>query len=739
MPEAARGHSAPLFRKSFTLDQDVTTAHLHICGLGYHESYLNAHRIGDHVLDPAQTDYEARCLYVTHDVTTHLIRGENTLGVILGNGWFHQDIVWGREMSYGPPRLIAALHIQLADNSHLVVTTDTTWLCSRSHIIENNIHVGETCDARKERQDWAVPGFDTQKWRFFEKWISAEEVQPPGGRLEAQTIPPIKVIGTLSPRTVTEPQPGYHVVDMGQNFAGWARIRVSRACPGTCIRLRFAETLDAHGMLDTGSTGTFATGVEQIDTYICKGGGEETWEPRFTYHGFRYVEVIGWPGKLSPEEITGVVVHTALPEAGAFASSDSRLNRLHQMALWTHRSNIHGLPEDCPARERCGWLGDAHIICDFSLYNFQGDAFWRKYLDDIETSRAGNNGLPTMVAPGKRSCGTASPDWMAALILIPWTHYVFHGDAGILQKHWDGMKRVIEHFCSLSENALLPHGLGDWFDPGECAQPRFTPPVKTSTLLFGQCADIISRAANILGHADIARDYAGWSEKIRHAFTRSFFDPAQGTFGSQTADAMALQLGFVPPGREQAVADALAADIRARDMHMTTGIMGIKYLFEALTRHGHGDIALALMHQDTYPGFGDLIRKGATTLWEYWGEAEVDARHGPRSLNHPMMGGYDSWFFNTLAGIRPDSANPGFSHFHLEPHPIAGLAAVSAYHDCPYGRITSNWLLESGLFTWDVAVPENTTATARLPDNRIAILKPGRHAFTASLFDTLSN
>jgi alpha-L-rhamnosidase len=305
---------------------------------------------------------------------------------------------------------------------------------------------------------------------------------------------------------------------------------------------------------------------------------------------------------------------------------------------------------------------------------------------------------------------------MVALILIPWSHYVFYGDRAILERHWDGMLAVMAHLEKLSVGGLLPDGLGDWFDPGVSAHPRYTPPVKTSTLLFGQCARIVAGTAALLGHHQEAQHHARLADAIRAAFEENHYDRANHTFGSQTADAMALQLDFAPPGEEQAIADHLARDARdTHALHVTTGIMGIRHLFEALTRRGHGDVALALMRQDTYPGFGDLINRGATTLWEYWGEAEVDALHGARSLNHPMFAGYGNWFFNTLAGIRPDPAHPGFRRFFLEPHPVPGLHRVNARHDSPRGRIASNWKTGSGEFLWEVTVPQGTVALARLP------------------------
>lgn len=738
MPKPLRGLAAPLFRREFEIGGGIQSAHLNICGLGYYEAWINGRRVGDHVLDPAQTDYDQRCLYVTHDVTAHVRLGSNAIGVMLGDGFFNQDCVWGngQGLSYGEPRLLAELVICLVGGERLRVVTDASWRCAAGPVIRSNVYAGEQYDARLKRDGWDLPGLDDKHWSAVEK--TAAPV--PGVRLEKQEMPPIKIIEELRPVAITRPRPGSWVADMGQNFAGWVRLRV-RAPAGTVIRLRFAEALAPDGMIDTASTGVFATKVEQTDTYICKGHGIETWEPRFTYHGFRYVEVNGWPGTPTVEDLVGVVVHTALPQAGTFECSDARLNQLHRMALWTHRSNLHGLPEDCPARERCGWLGDAHLVCEYSIYNFQGMAFWEKYLDDIETTRTRNGGLPCHIAPGKRACGTASPDWMAAFILIPWYLHVYYGNPRVLERHWEGMRAVLEHFGRKAADWILDSDLGDWCDPRGGTAPTYTPQILTTTIWFHECARIMVRVAGLLAHEDDARRYTDWVGQIRAAFQARFYDAAQQTFGSQTADAMALHFGLVTAGGENAIVRSLVNNIHdTHHLHHTVGIMGLRYLFEVLTRYGHGDTALALLHQNTSPSFGDLIRRGATTLWEYWGEPEVDQTDGPRSLNHPMMGGFDNWFYNTLAGIRPDPEHPGFQHFFLEPHPIPGLTWVRAHHDSPHGRIVSQWSREASHLNWRMTVPPGTTATAIAPHRGfVRDLGPGNHEFQISFEPVSTN
>jgi alpha-L-rhamnosidase len=746
--EALKADAAPFMRREFRLpDTEIASAELAICGLGYYEAWIDGRRVGDHLLDPAQTDYETRCLYAVHDVADLLRTGENAIGVILGNGFYNQTMVpeqygWlGEKMSYGPPCLWLRLEVESADGERHILTTDGLWRCTVGPILANNVYAGEEYDARLEIPGWAEPDFPGGAG-----WHPVRTVPGPGGRLEEQRMPPIRATVFLRPTAVTKPDCGRYVVDLGQNIAGWARIRV-RGEAGTRISMRFAETINGDGSIDTASTGVFATSVEQTDVYTCRGDGFETWEPRFTYHGFRYVEIEGWPLESAPPEpddITGVMVHTDLPSAGNFSCSNSRLNKLHRMALYTHRSNLHSIPEDCPARERCGWLGDAHIVCEYSLYNFDGEAFWLKYLDDMETTRARFDGLPRNIAPGRRDAGRARPDWMAAMILIPWYIYLYRGKRNVLVKHRDGMCAVMEHFIENSEEGLLKGGYGDWFDPGEGPQPSHTPEELTTTIWFYECCRIMAETERILGHSPGGKrngernseEYEELRDTIRSALQKKYFDADRCSFGSQTADAMTLHYDLVPSGCEQSAANAMADDIHTRGTSHTAGIMGIRYLFESLTEYGHGDRALTLMCQDAYPSFGNLIQRGATTLWEYWGEPEVDKKCGPRSLSHSMMGGFDNWFYNTLGGIRPDPERPGFEHIILRPYPIQGLDWVSTYHDGPRGRIGSAWKWEDSpqsgngpaSIVWEVTVPPDSTATAILPISRGELtLPPGTH------------
>jgi alpha-L-rhamnosidase len=733
MPSALRGRSAPLLRKSFHIGQPVKKATWRICGLGYYEACLNGGRVGDHVLDPAQTDYDQRWFYVTYNVGNFVRQGKNALGVMLGDGFYNQDLVpaaygWqGAAGSYGQPCLWAELVVELTNGSIQHVVTESSWKCLPGPITESNVYKGEQYDARREIPGWAGPEFDDAGW------CPVEMAGGPGGAGEEQPMPPVRRIAELRPQNITAFEDNSRVVDFGQNFAGWARIRVS-APAGTRITLVFAETVFPDGRINTASTGVFATTFEQTDEYICKGRGREEWEPRFTYHGFRYVRVSGWPGELTADDLTGVVVHTDLQPAGEFHCSDERLNQLHTMVLWTHRSNIHSIPEDCPARERCGWLGDANLVAEYSMWNYHAETFWLKFIDDMETTRSGNAGLPCNIAPGKRTAGTANPDWAAAFILLPWYVYLFYGKSGVLLRHWDGLRFLMDHFEKQATDGILAGGFGDWFDPGREKCCNHTPPTLTTTLWYYQCAQVMATAAAVTSHPADAEHYAQLAATIGKAFNHKYYDPIVGSYGSQAANVMALHFGLAAAGEKERVLQSLVNDIRQREVHLNTGIMGVRFIFEVLTRNGQGALALSLLHQDTYPGFGDQIKRGATTLWEWWGEMDHQQAKGPRSMNHPMFGGFDNWFYNTLAGIRPDPQQPGFKRFYLEPHPIPGLDFVKCQYESPFGRIVSAWTLKNNNFAWQITMPENTSATVRLPcSGEKSSVGPGTHTFRCDL------
>jgi len=506
---------------------------------------------------------------------------------------------------------------------------------------------------------------------------------------------------------------------MGQNFSGWAKIKIT-APRDTIITLKFAERLFDNGMIDPSTTGPAATKVVQTDTYICKGKDEEIWEPRFTYHGFRYVEMTGLPGEPTLDNIEGIVVHTAVESSGKFICSDEMINKIQKTALWTELTNLHGIPTDCPHRERCGWLGDALITAEMTIYNFDMALFWAKFLEDINTTRRGE--LPQNIAPGKRLCG-AKPDWQMAYILVPWFLYLYYGDKRILEQHYVGMKQLMDHLESISENHIVPDGFGDWCEPGNILFPENTDPLITTTAFYFYSAKIMSRIAEIM--EDKNQDYDQLATKIKPAFIKKFYNKKKKTFGSQCADSIALKFNLVPEGGEQTIADSLSKNIMEKyNCHFSTGIFGIRYLYQILANFGYEKEALKLINQTTAPSLGHTFSLGATTLWERIPLNDEAAKLCKASLNHPMQGGFTAWFYQGLGGIELDPENPGFKHFFLKPQLTDELDFVEVEFNSIRGLISSMWKNEDNKFKWQIIIPVNCSATVYFPSdsmNRIFI------------------
>jgi len=704
---------APYLRREFTLASPPVRARAYVSGLGYHEFYVNGSRCGDAVLEPAQTDYDLTAFYVAHDITAQLRHGANVLGFVLGEGWFHQQVVWpGSWEPYGQPGAIAKVVIECADGSEQLIVTDRQWQATDGPIRANNVYAGETYDARHELPGWSEPGAPVGDWQ------PVNDVPPLTPKLRAQMIPPIRRTATLPTVTHREVTPRTWVYDFGQNFAGWTQLRVT-APRDTEICLRFSEDVFGDGSINPLSTGVVHTGVVQTDRYVCHGLGEEIWEPRFTYHGFRYVEVTGLTGQLPLDLLTGIVVHSDLPSAGSFACSDALLNRLHETARWTLRSNLHGVPTDCPARERCGWLGDAHTITDVTLANFDSANFWLKYHRDIINTR-GRSGdrsdprVPANIAPGQRHCGQANPDWAVALVLIPWHVHLYSGAVEPLRETYPAMRDFLDYLEELAPNHVIESGYGDWCPPGS-VEPVECAPALSSTALYYRVLGIMAKIAATLGHLDDAIRYQRLADQVRAAFLARFFDAINHTFGCQTADTLALAHGLVPSEKRSHVAASLARHITAGHRgHFHAGIHGLRHLFDVLCQHGHADVAWQAIQIEGFPGFRHHFGLGATTFWEMFYDPRMHQLHD-RSLNHPMQAAFAAWLLQGIGGIRPNAEAPGFRRFTLEPHLWQQLAWAEATHASTRGPIRSHWESTTEQFHWSISVPANTTAVARMP------------------------
>lgn len=728
-PDRVDSFPSPRLRREFALTGRVARARLYLCGLGYAEAYLNGQRVGDDVLDPAQTTYDVRAFYRTYDVTSYLRSGPNAIGLWLGNGFFGQNIAFAANLSYGPPRAIARLAIELDNGRRVDVGTDTNWQAAVSAVLFDNVYAGETFDARLDDLAWTLPGGGRD-------WPAALEMPAPTARLQPQTIPGMRRIRRVPPVRIWPSGEGRWLVDFGQNLAGWVRVTADEPV-GTVITLRFSELLNAAGDgLDTASTGVFATGVEQTDVLICR-DGETRWEPRFTYHGFRYCEVSGLSSPPTEATIEAWLVRTAVADAGAWSSSDDVLNRFQSVSRWTLESNLHGTAEDCPHRERCGWLGDAHTVGEMALFNLDMAAFWAKFVDDIETvlgrggiaytGRKARPGIPCNIAVGRRLCQEARPDWGAAYVLLPWYLLVYGGNLEPARRHYEHMVRWVDHVAAFSSNGIVVEGYGDWCPPGgneamDCPVPL------TSTAFQYFSLNCLAQLANRLERPAEAAGLARRAAAIRTAFLQAFYDPARNDFGSQTANAVALRFGLYPDGHGRQVAASLARHIKAVDGHRRTGIHGARWLYTGLADHGFDTIALASLAMSGYPGHADLLERGCTTWPEVELPPEMDDRWRRRSHSHPMQAGFAAFFFESLAGIRPDPAAPGFGRLRMRPAGFRSLEFVDAEHRSPRGPIRSRWTSKGGRFAWDIALPPGSAAEVWIPASDPA-------AVTAAVFD----
>ncbi len=708
IPEGAPAGPGPLFRQEFSLNEPVVSARAYICGLGFYELYLNGHKVGDHVLDPAVTQYDKRALYVTHDITSLVRTGENAAGVMLGTGWYdcHTACAWDFEKApwRDRPKLLVQLCLTFADGSTKTIGSDITWKTAAGPIVLDGLRNGEIYDARLEKPGWLIPGYDASDW------LPARVVPGPGGILAAQQMPPCKVMQTLAPVSVTEVEPGVFVYDLGQSFAGWAKLTASGAA-GTTVTLRYAEKLSADGDVDQSNIDTLISSGEcQTDRYTLKGLGDEVWEPRFAYHGFRYVQVTGFPGVPTLENVRGRVVHTAMDSAGEFRCSNPLLNAIQACTRWSYLSNFVGIPTDCPHREKNGWTGDAQLAAETGLLNFAPQTAYAKWLADFADVQRASGQLPGIVPTGGWGFNWASgPAWDSAYTHIPWYLYLYSGDRRVLETHYDRMRRYVDYLTGMATDHIVSFGLGDWCPPGRKADGHDSPVALTSTSYYYANCRLIARIAGLVGKEDDARRYTDLAEDVKSAFNATFYDREQGCYagGDQTSQGCALFQGLAEPAEQARVVGALLRAIALHDCHLDCGILGTKYVLNVLGEHGRADVAFALATQTTYPSWGHWIAQGATTLWEDW--------EGRNSLNHIMFGDISAWLFKVLAGVNPEPAKPGFQRFSIRPHLLGDLTWVEAEHRSLYGRIRCSWRLTERDFHVDVEVPVNTTARVYLP------------------------
>ena len=752
----------PYLRRGFAVEKPVARARLYVTALGLYEFYINGSRIGKDVFTPGWTDYNVRVQYQTYDVSDVLRPGENACGAILGDGWYCGHVEWRGRQRYGDrPRLLAQLVLTYDDGATDVVVTDGSWKTAFGPLLEADLLMGESYDARLEFGDWSSPGYDDARWQPVQTFPD-----PPGLTLVAQQGPTVRateeVVPIGEPVALPKwPAPDY-LFDMGVNLVGRVRLRV-KGPAGATIRLRFAEVLKEGPKAELPGGGIYIENLRtarQTDYYTLKGDPDgEVWEPRFTFHGFRYVEVSGWPAEKGAEHaqptaqtLTGIVLHSDTPPTGVFECSDPLLNQLQKNIDWGQRGNFLDIPTDCPQRdERLGWTGDAQVFARTAAFNRDVAGFFTKWQRDLADAQAQNpRGAFPSVAPNTGGVDAdGGPAWADAGILCPWTVYLVYGDTRLLAEHYDSMVRFVAYLEETSRDHIRCYdgykgftGFGDWLamDAGRDQVMGATPKDLIGTAFFAHDARLMSRIASVLGKEEDTRRYARLSEDVRAAFCRRFVT-AEGLVasGTQTANVLALHFDLLPPELRPAVADALVRDIERRGGHLSTGFVGSSYLSHALIEAGKLATAYELLHQTAWPSWLYAVTQGATTIWERWDGWTHDKGFqdpGMNSFNHYAYGAIGAWLYQVVAGIDADPERPGYKHILLRPRPGGRLTWARAVFDSLYGRIESAWRIEGGRFLWEVVVPPNTTATACLPPEsggEIRELEPGRHVLGAPL------
>ena len=709
--------SARMLRREFKLHKKIKSATAFISGLGLYELYINGKKIGDQVLAPGLTEYNKTTFYNTFDVTNHLQANDNAVGIILGNGRYFapRTNVPTKTRTYGFPKVICQLEIEYEDGTKEIVKTDETWkLTTNGPIRKNNEYDGEFYDARIEMAGWNNTNYDDTHW------IPVEMVKKPGEMLIAQPNEPIKIMEELDPISVKEIEPGVFIFDMGQNMVGWTELFV-KGKEGDQVKLRFAETLKDDGSLFVANL----RGAEVTDTYILKGGAKESWEPRFTYHGFRFVEMKGYPGKPTLKSIKGKVIHDNLELSGSFHSSNALINNIYKNAYWGIRGNYRSMPTDCPQRdERQGWLGDrsAESIGESFMFNISN--LYSKWISDMKDAQQENGSLPD-VAPSYWPIYSDNTTWPGTYLFASDMMYSQYGDQSVIKTHYPYMQKWIKHMSQYLKNDIMTKDTyGDWCVPPEDLKLIHTiDPLRTTssefigTSYFYAEIRLMEKFAKLLHKEEDALIYSKMADQIKIKFNDKFLDKTNILYSNntQTVNILALTFGLVPKEYKKQIVDNLLQKILGESNgHVGNGIVGGQWLMRTLSESGHGDVAYILATQKTYPSWGYMIEKGATTIWELWNGDSGDP--GMNSGNHVMLlGDLIIWFYEDLAGIKTDPKAPAFKHILMKPNILGDLTNITASYNSAYGEIKSAWKLEKNKFIWNITIPANSTATIYIP------------------------
>lgn len=695
------GRSA-LMRKEISLpEQELAKARLYVTGLGNYVFYINGNRVGEDLLTPGWTDFRKRVEYQVYDVTGMLQVGNNALGAILGNMWWSGGVGWkgGVRYSEGPLQMLAMLELTFEDGTVTTFGTDTTWKWHDSPIVYDHIYHGETYDANLELPGWDEAGFDDSAW-------AVAEPASFGGSVDGPVFPPLREQMEVDAVSLTEPVPGEYVFDLGQNIVGWARMIVNGA-KGDTITLRYAELLHEDGTVAQENLRS----AKATDRIICN-GEELVWEPKFTYHGFQYVQVSGLKQKPDITDLAGKVIHTDEPFTGKLETSNQLINAIYKNITWGQRGNFFTVPTDCPQRdERLGWMGDAQIFAPTANFNMNLNRFWNKWMTDIADGQD-SAGWVHDVSPAIVVEGPSKPGWGDACVMIPWYTYLYYGDTRIISEHYETMKKWVDYMHAQSRNLIYIWGKkGEWNGYGDWIAVEKTPSEPIGTAYFSYSARLLSKMAAVIGKNADATYYDDLSRKIAAAYQQeywhkdSLFYPGK----TQTSSLLPLAFGITPPELKDQVVKNLVESVKAKDVHPTTGFLGTGYILPVLSSTGNHDLAYQMINQTTYPSWGYMVEKGASSIWELW-NSDTERPEGMNSRNHFALGCVGEWMWNTLAGVNICEKKPGFKRIILRPEPVGDLKSVKAEYETNYGKLLVSWNVNQETFSMNVTVPANSEA-----------------------------
>lgn len=696
----------------------VEKARVYVTGLGNYQFFINGKKVGSDLFTPGWTQYPKRVEYQVYDIKDYLQEGKNGVGAVLGNMWWSSGLGWkgGARYSRGPLKLLAQIQIDYSDGSKDIFISDESWKWHNSPIVSDHIYHGEVYDSNLEEQGWSSPGFDDSAW-------AAVKPDDYGGLLSGPEAPALREQMQVIPVAINEPVDGEYVFDFGQNIVGWAKLHI-KGDKGDTIKMRFAELLHNDGTVAQENLRS----AKATDYVICN-GNEIVWEPKFTYHGFRYVQVSGLKSAPDKSVLTGKVIYTNEPLIGSIECSNELINKIYTNVTWGQRGNFFAVPTDCPQRdERLGWMGDAQIFAPTANFYMNLDRYWTKWMFDIADGQD-EEGWVYDVNPAIVVEGPAKPGWGDACIVIPWLTYRYFGDTRIIEENYKMMKAWVEYMRSESKDGIYiwTHGKPGWYGYGDWIAVEKSPSEPIGTAYYFYSTSLLGKMAAIIGKTEDAEQYAQLAGTIAAAFQKKYWDSTKMNYpgGTQTANLLPLAFGITPKNLQEQVVKNIVDDVVAHNVHPTTGFLGTGYILPILSKYGYQELAFKMITQKDYPSWGYMVEKGATTIWELW-NSDSEKPGGMNSRNHFALGCIGEWVWNNIGGINICDGHPGFKRVVIEPKPVEGLAWAKAGYETNYGELTVDWKVDADVFTLNVTIPANSTAVIIPPVLKEgAILKEG--------------